>query len=141
MLRNVASDLAGLLEAAGLGLARPPSGLNLYLGALPEDDDETVPDTAVAIIPTGGASPEPYLGGARRQYLRATCQVLVRGPREDYATGQALAVGVWEALSLATLSPYVALRVREAAPFPLSRDDEDRGLWSLNVEAEYVSAP
>lgn len=142
MLRNVASDLAGILEGAGLGLARPPAAAkNLYLGAMPEDDDDTVPDVVVAILPTGGSQPEPYLGATRTVYLQATCQVLVRGPREDYSAGQTLAFGVCRALSLPTLAPYVAIRVRESAPFPLPADDSDRGLWSLNVEAEYVATP
>lgn len=141
MLRDVASDLAYLLEGAELGLARPPVGDNLYLGAMPEDDDATVPDVMVAILSTGGTSPQPYLGGNREQYFRATCQVLVRGPREDFATGQALAFGVYEALALASLSPYVAIRVRESAPLHMPTDESDRHFWVMNVEAEYVAMP
>lgn len=139
MARDVASDLALVLEASTLGLARPPAmAANLFLGALPEDDDFSVPDVAVAILSTGGANVEPYLGG-RSAYMRATCQVLVRGPREDYETGQLLALGVHSALTLPELDPYVYVKVRESAPFRLPTDGSDRPLWSLNVEAQYSS--
>lgn len=139
MVRDVAADLALVLEAADLGLARPPTvPRNLFLGALPEDDDWTVPDVAVAILSTGGSNAEPYIG-SRSVYMRATCQVLVRGPREDHATGQSLAFGVHSALTLPALSPYVFVKVRESAPFRLPTDGSDRPLWSLNVEAQYSS--
>lgn len=138
MLRDVAADLAVVLEAASLGLARPPRAPgNLFLSALPEDDDFTVPDVAVAVLSTGGGDPEPYLGSSRTVYMRATCQVVVRGPREDHAAGQELAFGVHSALMLPALAPYVVVRPRESAPLRLPVDGSDRPLWVFNVEAQY----
>lgn len=137
-MKTVDSDLAAVLEAAGLSLVRPPTAnANLFLGVMPEDDDSTVPDRCVAILETGGRPPVPFVGGGRVTYRRVTCQVRVRGPREDFANGQTLARAVLDALNLATVSGYVQVRVRESAPFYGGTDQSDRHGWAMNVEAEF----
>lgn len=140
-MKNVASDLAVVLEAAGLSLTRPPSGLqNLYTAPMPEkSDDGQVPDKCVALLNYGGGSVIPYLNGNRRSTYVARCQALIRAGREDFADGQTLAFAVHDALHLKTVSGYLEVRAREASPTYLGTDKADRHLWSLNLEAMYVA--
>jgi hypothetical protein len=134
--RDVATDLAGLLENSGLGLTCPPAGQSLFVGPMPETDADTEA-RAVAVLQTGGPPPVGFIGKARAALWTVSCQVHVRSNREDFAGGQALSSDVLTALHQAALPPYLSIRVRESAPFYLGPDGADRHLWVMNVQLEY----
>jgi hypothetical protein len=136
-MRDSAADIATVLAGAGLSLT---NGTNLFLGPMPEDDD-TVPDKCVAVLQTGGGAPLGFIGGGKKAFVSVSCQIRVRGDREDFQAGQTLACGILEALNQTAPSPYVAIRVRESAPFYGGTDSADRPQWSLNVVLQYVNAP
>jgi hypothetical protein len=73
--------------------------------------------------------------------LSPSCQVRVRGNREDFQAGQTLAFSVMDAINLATHASYIDIRVRESSPFYVGPDGADRHMWSLNVEIRYVNTP
>lgn len=137
-MRDTADDIATVLAAVGaLSLVRPPTaGANLFLGPMPEE-----PGPCVAVLQTGGGSPEAYIGGGKQAYLSVACQIRVRAPREDFQAGQTLAFGIFEALNQTSPSPYVVWTVRESSPFYGGTDGADRHGWSLNVVAEYINTP
>lgn len=141
MSRDLAAELAAVLELAGLGLARPPAlGANLFTAPMPEADGD-VPDRAVALVVTGGAGPLPYLGPGRAAYLSPGCQVRIRSAREDFQGGQLLARSLFEVLHQTPLMPSVFVRAEESAPAYLGTDGADRHRWVLNLGLGYVLAP
>jgi hypothetical protein len=134
-MRDAAADIATIIEAGGLGLTQ---GTNLFIGPMPEDDDNTVPDKCVAVMMTGGAEPIVYLNGTvKRSVFRPQVTVRIRGNREDYSDGQALAFDIFNIVHLAVASPYIQILANESAPFYGGTDGSDRHLWSLNVDLEY----
>jgi hypothetical protein len=141
-MRDAADDLATVLAAAGLGLTK---GTNLFIGPMPEaglsTDGYTAPDKCVSVQLTGGSSPEGFVGQGKKALLHPRCQVMIRGNRDAFALGQALAFGVFEALNQTAPSPYVSVTVRESSPFFGGPDDKDRPQWSLNVDLTYLNAP
>ncbi|WP_216669635.1 minor capsid protein [Corallococcus exiguus] len=139
-MRDIASELAAVLEGAGLGLMRPPAPTaNLFTAPMPEVDSE-VPDTAVALIVTGGAGPQPYIGPRRMVYLSLGCQVRIRSAREDFEDGQQLALAVFGVLNLAFLAPFAVVRTEESAPAYLGTDGADRHRWVVNLVLGMLSA-
>lgn len=139
-MRDIASELAELLEGAGLGLRRPPApGANLFTAPMPEADGG-VPDPAVALVVTGGAGPQPYVGQGRAAYLAPGCQVRVRSAREDFEGGQQLAHAVFATLNQSALVPYAVVRAEESAPAYLGTDGADRHRWVLNLALGYLRA-
>ncbi|WP_338865553.1 minor capsid protein [Myxococcus stipitatus] len=138
MTRDLARELAAVLEAADLGLSRPPApGANLFTAPMPEVDGG-VPDRAVALVVTGGAGPLAYLGGGKTVYLSPGCQVRIRSPHEDFQGGQSLALAVFGALNQTPDMPSVAVHVEESAPVYLGTDGADRHRWVLNVGLGYL---
>lgn len=137
MSRTVDADIAGILEGAGLGLSTSGSPKNLFTGPMPGAEGSLVADESVAVLETGGPLAHPYIGGGRKTYRQVTCQVMVRSDPQDWAGGLALARGVYDALQLSTLSPYVQITIREGAPFYGGRDEQERHQWAMNVVAEY----
>ncbi|MBZ4336700.1 minor capsid protein [Corallococcus sp. AS-1-12] len=131
-MRDIALELAVLLEGAGLGLVRPPApGANLFTAPMPEADGD-MPDRAVALMVTGGAGPQAYVGLRRAAYLTLAFQVRVRSAREDFEGGQQCALGVYSVLHCLSLVPYAIVRAEESAPIYLGIDGSDRPRWSLN---------
>ncbi|TQF16116.1 hypothetical protein FJV41_10015 [Myxococcus llanfairpwllgwyngyllgogerychwyrndrobwllllantysiliogogogochensis] len=140
MSRDLAAELATVLEATGLGLVRPPaSGANLFTAPMPEVDGG-VPDKAMALVVTGGSGPLPYLGLGRAAYLSPGCQVRIRSAREDFEGGQSLAHAVFAALNQTPDVSSVTVRAEESAPVYLGTDGADRHQWILNLELGYLYA-
>lgn len=137
-MRDIASELAAVLEGAGLGLVRPPApNANLFTAPMPEVDSE-VPDTAVALIVTGGAGPQPYIGPRRMVYLSPSCQVRIRSAREDFDGGQRLAHAVFVALHRATLVRSVLVSAESSAPDYLGVDGAERYRWVFSLATAYL---
>lgn len=133
-MRDVAKDLADVLQASGLSLTE---GDSLYVGQLWPEDDPDTPDKCVAVLQTGGAPPSAFIGGGQKADRFVTCQVRVRGDREEFLVGQSLALACSSALNQIAPSPYTSITVRESSPLFLGADKADRPAWSFNVEARY----
>ncbi|WP_430393595.1 minor capsid protein [Corallococcus exiguus] len=97
---------------------------------MPEEEGD-VPDRAVALVVSGGARPQPYLGLRRAAYFVTSCQVRVRSAREDFGGGQLLANAVFAVLEQACVTPGVS-RSEEGAPVYFGSDGSDRYIWSMN---------
>ncbi|MCP3163333.1 minor capsid protein [Myxococcus qinghaiensis] len=140
MSRDLAAELATVLEAAGLGLTRPPaSGANLFTAPMPEVDG-SVPDRAVALVVTGGAGPLPYLGLGRKAYLSPGCQVRIRSAREDFEGGQSLALAVFAALNQTPDMSSATVRAEESAPVYMGTDGADRHRWGINLMVGFIAS-
>nr|WP_255654356.1 minor capsid protein [Corallococcus sp. EGB] len=115
-------------------MVRPPApDANLFTAPMPEADGG-VPNRAVALVVTGGAGPQPYVGQERAAYLSPGCQVRVRSAREDFEGGQQLAHAVFAALNQSALVPYAVVRAEEeSAPAYLGTDGADRHCWMINL--------
>lgn len=141
-MRDTADDIATVLAAAGLGLVK---GSNLFLGVMPEpglaSDGVTVPAKCVAVLVVGSPSPQGFLGQGKKTLTYTTCQVVVRGDREDRQGARDLAFGIFEALNQTTPAPYVAMMVREGAPLEAPPDGGQRPRWVMNATGSYVNAP
>lgn len=133
-LPNAAQALATVLEAAGLGLARPPAAdANLFTAPMPEADG--VPDVCVALVNTGGGPPDAYVAGTTRAaYYHPSVQVRVRSSPEDFEGGETLARQALEALNLSSPAGFVLCRVDQSAPTYFGPDQGGRHRWSFNVE-------
>ncbi|WP_370456621.1 minor capsid protein [Corallococcus sp. Z5C101001] len=101
--------------------------------------DGTMPDRAVALVVTGGAAPQPYVGKGRAAYLLPSSQVRIRSGREDFEVGQQLAHAVFAVLNQSVLVPYAVVRPEESAPIYLGLDKADRHLWALNAGVGIVA--
>ncbi|NRD67608.1 hypothetical protein HRD49_38340 [Corallococcus exiguus] len=132
-MRDLAAGLAALLESAGLGLVRPPvPGANLFSAPMPESDG-IVPVRAVAVVMTGGAKPQPYMGKEGSVYLVPSWQVRIRSAREDFESGQQLAYDVFKALNLSILPPCAVVRVEESSPIYLGVNGGDLHSWCFSL--------
>ncbi|NTX51118.1 hypothetical protein [Myxococcus sp. CA039A] len=137
MNRDLAAELATVLEAAGLGLTRPPSsGANLFTAPMPEADGG-VPDRAVALVVSGGAGPLPYLGLGRATYLSPGCQLRIRSAREDFEGGQSLALAAFTVLHQSPHFPGISVRAEESAPVYLGTDGADRHRWIVTLVVRF----
>lgn len=142
MTRDLAADVVEYLAGAVPSLV--PAN-NLFVGLMPAADGPpetaggaTVPSLCVSVLGTGGSTPVPYLGQGRTTYRQLTAQVKIRGAPNDYSPGSTLARTVFDALNLATLSPYKSVRCRESAPAHMGRDESDRDGWVINLTADQV---
>ena len=137
-LKNPAADITAFLNGKLAGATTLTSGTNLFTGRML--DDTQSPAAAVFCLNTGGAAPVPYLNGNRTADFSPMVQVLVRGPVGDLAVGEGLARGVFAWLHQATVAGYVQVLARDSAPVLLEVDSAERGVWSINVECEYVAS-
>lgn len=134
-MRDVAADLAAVLAAAGLDLT---TGTNLWIGQLPPERDPHGPDKAVAILQTGGNRPQSFVGQKQKALLAPSCQVRVRGNREDPAGSHSLALACFAALNQIAPAPYISIRATESSPFFVGMDSADRPQWTFTVECQYL---
>jgi hypothetical protein len=142
-MKPVASDLAGILEGAGLSLARPPtSPANLFTAPLPEPS-QYVADKAVSVLLYGGDPPLPYVGGGKKALRTARCQVTVRSPRnDDLDAGQTLANACLDALNQATHASYVSIRAEQSvANYLAPRNRVDQHFWTFTVAVIWAETP
>lgn len=137
-LLDPAGDLRDFLNGKSAGGTTLTKGTNLYAGRMLSTD--TTPGQAVFLLNTGGPAPQPYLSPSRTSYYQAAVQVLVRGPVGGVEAGQLLARGVLELLHQATVAGYVQVLARDSAPQLLEVDSSRRGVWAVNVDAEYVAS-
>ncbi|NOK20775.1 hypothetical protein [Corallococcus carmarthensis] len=138
-MRDIASELAELLEDAGIGLVRPPSpGANLFTAPMPDADGD-VPARSVALVVTGGAEPQLYLGLGQAAYLVVHCQVRVRSGREDFQGGQQLALMVFMTLNQSCFRPQAFVQANESWSTYLGDDSSGRHRWMTNLMFRYMA--
>lgn len=141
-MRDTADDIATVLAGAGLSLVK---GTNLFLGLMPpaglSSDGVTVPAKCVSVMHTGSPSPQGFVGQGKKALATASCQIVVRGEREDRQGTRDLAFAIYEALNQTTPAPYVSMMVRESTPLEGPADDGQRPRWVMNAQAQYVNAP
>lgn len=135
-LKNPASDLVDFLHTKVAGSVTFTRGTNLFIGRLRSTD--TTPSPALFCLNSGGGASSPLLGGHRTSYKSPLVQLQVRGPAGDDETGEAFARGIAELVDLASVTGYVACFLRDSQPAYLGVDGDDHGLWSLNVELQYL---
>jgi hypothetical protein len=108
-------------------------GTNLFYGPVTPD-----PVEGCWVFPTGGPPPERFLGEIPTM-KHFGIQIRVRGDKEQFTTGQALAREVSDALIAAThdsaFNAYLDIEVTQSQPFYLGQDDRGLPEWSQNVEA------
>jgi hypothetical protein len=137
-LPDPAADLRSFLTGKTAGGVLLTSGTNLFSGRRLTPD--LSPAVGVFLLNTGGMPPQPYMGSTRSAYYTPAVQVLVRGPVNDVAAGEALARGVLELLNQATVAGYVQVLSRDSAPALLLVDSANRGVWATNVDCSHVAS-
>lgn len=138
----IAAAVAKYLTAqvTGLSYSTTTTSGNVYIAYMP-----ATPDTAVMVMPTGGAreaSLDPHTS--------PTLQILVRGERHDRTDAYEMAetiLGKLAGLDLVTLDDggtdevfVIGTTAAQSAPIPMGIDSNDRPEWSLNIELQ-VYAP
>lgn len=142
----VASDLAGLLEAAGLSLERndggtvPAGGWNLFTAPLPHGDGTRTAYKAASVVLWGGSAPDDYMGAGRRSLRRAKCQVTIRSASEDFEAGQTLANACVEALHLADHASYLKVTCQSsAANYLPPMNSNGQHHWTFDVHVDWIA--
>lgn len=135
-LKNPAADVVAFLNGKAAGAATLTFGTNLFIGKLPSQDKANV-HPCIAVRNTGGPPPQPYIGGHRESFLRATVQVMVRGPAGDDQAGELVAREIFAWLHLQVTAGYTSWNAREAQPTFLAVDRDQHGQWSMNFECAY----
>jgi len=102
------------------------------------DVDTVVTHKAVFIVMSGEDSPIDYMDGSGNGFRRRRVQVVVRSAPDEYQAGQTLTYVVRDVLHLATISGKVGCRVF-SGPWLIEKDNQDRYIWSMNVEIWEVS--
>lgn len=120
-----ASDIVDILEADGLVTA----GTDAF--DHPEMvPSEHVPVDAVFVFKSGGLPPQPYIGvgkGFRQEFI----EIRVRASESDFATGQALAQNIFDALHLRKVAGAVWLRAISGAPEYTRENKDDHPIWVM----------
>lgn len=137
-IKNPAYDVVQFLTTKTVGGVVLLSASNLFIGRMP-DTDKT-PSPCVAVLNTGGAEPQSMLSGERQSVFAPSVQVLVRSSTDDFAAGEALARGVIEWCHQRVITGYLSWYARDSQPVLLGPDGDQRVLWAINFEAEYVAA-
>ncbi|WP_147444196.1 MULTISPECIES: hypothetical protein [Corallococcus] len=137
-MRDIASELAVLLEGTGLGLMRPPApDANLFTAPLPEADGD-VPDMAVALMVIGGDRTQFYIGASRAIRLSLNCLIRVRSACEDFNGGQQLAYGLVESIGKSLGIPNAFVCAEEGAPEYSGADDLGRHRWVIHLSVRVL---
>jgi len=124
---SIASDMVGVLVAAGLGT----SGAGGTVLEGPMRDGATFGDALITVLPTGGTA-EPTLGGTSAPDLTTSrVQVRIRSAKDAYGAGQATADAVQAALHKNHTAAYMAWLADP--PIYFQQDDQGRHHWSVNV--------
>lgn len=126
-------DIGAFLVAQGVATLG-----QVFYGALPAS--ELSPDQCLAIIPRPGLKPEQKYGVTTVAYDKPAIQILVRGPREDYAAARTMAFAAYEALGAVQAqtingSFYHAANLA-GAPGYVGEDGNRRPLFALNLVPE-----
>ncbi|WP_420715060.1 minor capsid protein [Corallococcus sp. bb12-1] len=100
--------------------------------------DARIPDRAVALVVTGGAEPQPYIGQRPSAYIMPGCQLRIRSGREDFESGQQLADAIFSALNQVTLEPHAMMRADESTPRYLGADGADRHQWLISIRIGFL---
>lgn len=136
-LKNPAYDVAQYLHAKTVGGQLLTLASNLFIGRMPDTDKTSSP--CVAVLNTGGASPQSLLSGERQSVYSASVQVMVRSSADDFAAGEALARGVIEWCHQRVIAGYLSWYSRDSQPALLGPDSDQHLVWAINLDAEYLA--
>ena len=127
----VAALLASVAPGPSLGVV----GVSIFTGPVRPAAPPAIPHQAIFCLLTGGPPPSPYFqnGGTSASFYRATVQVRIRGPQDQFRLGELLALQVRDKLHLAQLSGFVRCAANGSAPLYLGLDDTEHHEWSVNV--------
>lgn len=136
-VKNAAYDVAQFLNGKTVGAVPLTLATNLFIGRMPDTDKTTSP--CVAVLNTGGASPQSLLSGERQSLYSASVQVMVRSSADDFAAGEALARGVIEWCHQQVIAGYLSWYSRDSQPALLGPDSDQHLVWAINLDAEYLA--
>jgi len=136
-IRNAAYDVAQFLNGKTVGGVVMSLATNLFIGRMPDTDKTQSP--CVAVLNTGGASPQSLLSGERQSVYSASVQVMVRSSADDFAAGEALARGVIEWCHQQVIAGYLSWYSRDSQPALLGPDSDQHLVWAINFDAEYLA--
>lgn len=136
-IRNAAYDVAQFLNGKTVGAVPLTLATNLFIGRMPDTDKTQSP--CVAVLNTGGASPQSLLSGDRQSVYSASVQVMVRSSADDFAAGESLARGVIEWCHQQVIAGYLSWYSRDSQPALLGPDSDQHLVWALNLDAEYLA--
>lgn len=125
----ILDDIKSILVAGGMATG------DIYLGSVP--DAPNVGNTIIGLVEPGGGPPELAMGGVVAAE-QTVIQAIIRGNQWDYSTTQATARTAYQILRnrvTETVNTVEYKHIRAVAiPFFIGYDDNDRPLFSLNIE-------
>lgn len=100
------------------------------------EDGTGIPLTACFVLNNGGEPPESYCNNDPSAVKLYKPAVLIRTRCEPgaFATGQALARTIRDAVHDYPPSPYILCKVRESEPLYIGEDDNRCHVWEQNVD-------
>lgn len=137
-IKNAAFDVVQFLTTKTVGGVLLTSADNLFIGRMPDTLKTASP--CVAVLNVGGGEPESMLSGERQSVFTPSVQVMVRSSADDFAAGEALARGVIEWCHQRVITGYLSWYSRDSQPAYLGVDSDQRHLWAVNFDAQYVAA-
>lgn len=136
----MASPDTDLLAALDTDLATLTAGTNLFSGpARPVGSG--IPQKCVFIWCMPGGEIENWVqNGARTSMMyNATCRIVIRGDKDDYAGARTLARSIRDALAWRVTTGYISVQVRTAEPEYYGVDDLGAHLFGMDVDMIYSS--
>jgi len=124
-----AAAIPGLTQAT---VSVAPFDGNLIVGPLVKTADGAPVDPCVFVQSTGGPFCLRFLG-MTLEHKGETVQIVTRSAPKDFSGGMALARAVFNAIDYAALTGYYLCECREAGPVHLGVDEENRHLFSFNI--------
>ena len=123
------------LEAQGLGT----KGTDLFRGPTLEPEKGRVPRDATFLVAHDGPMAQRYMGTARKAWVRAQVEILIRSSPENREAGRNRALAVLDAFKNDSSLDIVGCQILESAPRYLERDRLNNHLWLVKVELWDVS--
>lgn len=139
---TASSDIAGQLNSS---LVELTLGTNLFYGPYQYFESPEIPVRCVFCLQTAGRRVQPYKPTSTLTYREGErnfrVDIFIRENKQNFGSGEALAVRVSNALDMNPPTGYVEARTINTAPNYLRKDDLDCHLWTVSVEVMKVGTP
>lgn len=130
----MAQDLIAQYEGLDFGTYDETNGGTLFLDEMP-----ATPDVCVAVLSSGGAPPAGGFGVVGIKHESPTCQIRVRGVKNDAlgpkARAQAIYLASHQVGGTVNGTKYLRLFPLQP-PFRFEKDGKDRLVYAFNVFGE-----
>lgn len=121
-----------LVKHLASNVSRLRQGRNLWAGPV-RPTGQGVPTEAVFVFPSGGESPEGFIGELTKIH-RPFILIIVRGEKENFDEGLALTRAIRDATHYAEITGYIDWRVLSVEANYAGTDEPRNPEWTITAQ-------